>query len=110
MSAQTAVLDRSLAQRRAALEHANEIRMGRARLKARLKAGQESVPAILAAPPEAVLTMTVRDLLFAQPMWGHVKVNKVLAESSISLAKTVGALSTRQRVELIDELRRRGQQ
>ena len=43
-------------------------------------------------------------MLLAVPKYGHVKVNKILAQCRISPSKTIGGLSQRQRAELIGHL------
>lgn len=97
--------ERSLAQRRAALRNANDVRTRRARLKADLKAGCESVHRVLLEPPEWVETMKVWDLLLAVPKYGRVKVNTTLRDVRISPSKTVGGMSERQRADLVARLR-----
>ena len=97
--------ERSLAQRMAALRRANEVRTLRAQLKKDLAHGRVSVVDVLLEPPEWAETMHVIDLLLAVPKYGRVKVNKVLRQMTISPAKTIGGLSTRQRTELVSRLR-----
>lgn len=89
--------DRSLDQRRAALQVANEIRTKRANLKKELKAGHGSVVSVILEPPEWVETMHLRDLLMSAPKLGRVKVNRILTQCRISPSKTIGGLSERQR-------------
>lgn len=96
---------RSLVQRLAALDTANEIRSRRAVLKKELKHGQESVVKLLDDPPEWLDTMKVWDLLMAVPKYGRVKVNRLLVANRISPSKTVGGLSERQNTELLLALR-----
>ena len=93
--------DRSLQQRKDALERANDIRSYRANLKLDLKAGRVHVADLLNNPPEKIHTMKVFDLLIATPKLGRVKVNKALNRCRISPSKTVGGLSPRQRDELL---------
>ena len=50
-----------------------------------------------ARPPDYILTAKVSDMLLAVPKYGHVKVNKILAQCRISPSKTIGGLSQRQR-------------
>lgn len=97
--------NRSFRQRMTALEHANEIRSTRARMKRDIKAGRESVTALLSEPPEWLETMKVFDLLMTRPKFGRVKVNRILTQHRISPSKTVGGLSNRQRAELLRALR-----
>jgi hypothetical protein len=99
-------LDRSLAQRMAALGNANEVRTYRANLKRDIKAGKASVRDLLLEPPELIETMKLFDLIFAMPKYGRVKINKILQQCRISPAKQVGELSTRQRTEIVSMLRK----
>jgi S13-like protein len=102
----TAAPERSLMQRMDALSRANEIRTRRAQLKRDLKAGRQSIHALLLDPPGYVETAKVFDMLLAVPKYGRVKVNKVLAQCRISPSKTIGGLSERQRSELVVSLNR----
>ena len=95
---------RSSAQRLEALRRANEIRIGRARVKRTLASGGVRVSEILAAPPECVKTLKVQALLLALPKYGPARVARLLAQCQISSAKTVAGLSERQRGELIGRL------
>src|SRR3954463_4119789 len=99
----TAAPDRSLNQRRDALQRANEIRTRRAQLKKDLKAGRVSIHQLLLDPPEYLQTAKVFDMLLAVPKYGRVKVNKVLQQCRISPSKTIGGLSQRQRSELVSQ-------
>jgi hypothetical protein len=98
---------RTLAQRKEALEKANKIRTYRAQLKRDIKAGRENAPNVLLYPPEMVDTMKVFDLLVATPKRGHTKVNKLLVQCRISPSKTIGGMSVRQRTELVSMMGRR---
>jgi hypothetical protein len=97
---------RSLTQRMAALERANEIRTRRAKLKRDLRSGKANPQALLLPPPEYILTAKVSDLLLSVPKFGKVKVNKILSQCRISPSKTIGGLSVRQRAELVSYLKR----
>lgn len=92
---------RTLQQRLAALERANDTRSRRAQLKRDIKAGRQEATALLANPPAWILTMKVWDLLLAVPKYGRVKVNKKLSVVRISPSKTLGGMSERQRGELV---------
>ena len=98
--------ERSLLQRREALQRANEIRTRRASLKRELKAGRTRFHEILSDPPDYVLTAKVFDLMLAVPKYGRVKVNRILNHCRISPSKTIGGLSPRQRAELVALMRR----
>jgi hypothetical protein len=93
--------ERSLAQRLAALERANEIRTYRAQLKRDVTAGKRSVRDVLLFPEDEVETMKVVDLLVAVPKVGRVKANKWLSRTRVSPSKTIGGMSERQRRELL---------
>jgi S13-like protein len=96
---------RSTVQRLEALRRANEIRIGRARLKRALATGSVRITDILATPPECVRSQKVQALLLALPTYGPARVARLLAQCQISSAKTVAGLSERQRGELIGRLR-----
>lgn len=100
------VPDRSLAQRREALNRANEIRIERAELKRDLKSGRVQIQDLLLDPPMWLETMKVFDLMLAVPKYGRVKVNKILQQCRVSPSKTVGGMSKRQRIEVLSMLRR----
>lgn len=93
--------DRSLVQRMDALARANDVRVKRAALKKRIKAGKVDAGPVLWAPPAHVETMKVFDLLLTMPKIGRVKANKLIAQARIAPSKTVGGLTTRQRKELL---------
>lgn len=95
---------RSYQQRMAALQLANDTRSARATLKREMRARRISLVDLLLAPPAYVETMKVFDLLIAVPKYGRVKVNKVLSGCRISPSKTIGGMSQRQRVELVERL------
>jgi hypothetical protein len=99
--------ERTLDQRRAALERANLIRTGRAQIKRDLKAGRVSITDLLTDPPACLLTAKVFEMLRHTPKYGRVKVNKCLAECLIAPAKTFGGLSDRQRDDIVSWLGQR---
>lgn len=96
--------ERSLDQRMDALARANEVRSRRAALKAELKRGEVSVGDVLLAPPDFMLTAKVIDLLMAAPKRGRVKSTRIMEHCRISVSKTVGGLSERQRAALLEQL------
>lgn len=98
--------ERSLAQRRAALRRANDIRTQRAQLKRDLKGGRARIQGLLLEPPKYLLTAKVFDFLLAVPKYGRVKANRVLTQCRISPSKTFGGLSERQRTDLVAHLRK----
>src|SRR5262249_41731124 len=99
--------ERSLLQRREALQRANDIRSRRAQLKRDLKAGRQPIHELLLDPPEYLETAKVFDLLLAVPKYGRVKVNKILSICRISPSKTIGGRSKRRRPDRVGLVRRR---
>ena len=89
-----------------ALGRANEVRARRAQLKRDLKAGRVSIGALLIDQPPYLETAKVFDMLLALPKIGRVKATKILQSCRVSLSKTCGGLSERQRAELAARLQR----
>lgn len=107
MPAPTLTQSRSLAQRLRALEKANDVRSQRNQLKRDLRRHWARIDDVLADPPGYLATMKVMDLILTVPKWGRVSTLKALNACEISPAKTVGALTRRQRDELVSVLRAR---
>jgi hypothetical protein len=95
--------DRSVQQRADALEEANRIRIRRAALKREI-GDSHDLESLLDAPPEWLLTARVYDFLRAIPGWGRTKAQKTMNLNSVSLVKTFGGLTDRQRHALIQSL------
>lgn len=93
--------ERSLAQRRAALEEANRIRSYRARVKRDVKAGRRGFESLLC--DEDCATMKLIEAILALPKVGRVRANRVLRRTRVSPSKTLGGLTGRQREELLVE-------
>ena len=91
-------------QRRQALQIANTVRHERSIIKRDLKAGRRSMIGLLADPPDHIATMRLIDLLIALPRTGRTRASAILTGSIIPPAKTVGALTRRQRSVLIAAL------
>ena len=102
MTPRTAVPERTLSQRREALERANQIRSHRARLKRDLKAGRIGIGALIDDPLCA--SMNVVDALLALPKVGRVKALNALSRGAISPPKTLAGLTVRQRATLAERL------
>src|SRR4051794_14068297 len=83
--------DRTLAQRMAALDKADEVRIYRANLKRDIKAGISSIYDCLLNPPEMIKTMKLLDLMMALPNYGRVKSDRILKVCHISPTKKIGA-------------------
>jgi len=67
-----------------ALQHANEIRSGRARLKRELALARVQIEEIIARPPESAKTAKVYDLLLALPKIGPAKATRCLTHCRIA--------------------------
>lgn len=94
----------SSAQHMQALGRANEIRLARAGLKRRLRAGDTTAAEVILSPPEEALTWPVGDLLLVQRGWGRDRMRRFLAQTgmargsvAITVSRTVGGLSGRER-------------
>jgi hypothetical protein len=94
-----------------ALEEANRIRLARADIKRGLAAKPDHRSSLLAAaelleqPPEVLHSMRIVDLLKACRRIGPLEARKLLVRVPVSEWRPVGALTDRQRRELIDTLR-----
>ena len=93
-------------QRLGSLLRANHVRQARAQLKQDLTAGRVGLVEVLTQPPPYAQTAMVRDLLLAVPGIGPAKADRALTRCGIAHAKTVTGLSNRQRVALVEHLRR----
>ena len=103
----SAVLDRTLEQRLAALAKANRIRFARAALKVAIRDGDIEAWTVVDAPHPDYETMRVVDLLAAVPGLGPVKVRRLMRTHQVSETKTLAGLTRRQRDELVTRLRSR---
>src|SRR5437879_6543763 len=87
-------------QRLLALERANHVRIARAVLKRRLRAGEVAAAEAILLGSRDTDTMTVVELLLSQRGWGPRRSSKMLRSISLSENKTLGSLTERQRVML----------
>lgn len=92
-------------QRIAALARGNEVRTRRKDMKADLKTGRAKGVDLLEKPPEWLLSMKTYAFLLALPGIGGTKARSLMVGCRISLAKTIGGLSDRQRSDLIPLVR-----
>ena len=78
-----------------ALEHANDVRVYRARMKKDVKAGRRPFDTFLAQGPHDPLlrSMKIQDALRHMPGIGRVKAEKVLRAAQVSPSKTLSGLS-----------------
>lgn len=92
---------RTVQERRSALEEANRVRFARAAAKRELKSGELDVYDLLMEPSEELKGAKVEEMLLAMRGMGRIKVMRVLREASISNAKTLVGLTHGQRDRLI---------
>jgi CheY-like chemotaxis protein len=97
---------RSPESRMNALRQANQVRGLRAKLKQDLREGTVRLEQVLATGAGYLASAEVFDLLVAVPKIGPVNAAHLLTIARISPSKTVGGLSGRQRVRLIELLSR----
>jgi hypothetical protein len=84
-----------------ALKLANEIRLGRAKLKQQVGAGTITVADVIADAPDCAGSMTIAELVSSQRRWGTTRTSKLLAGIGMPETKTIGSLTLRQRGLLI---------
>lgn len=98
---------RTVDQRMEALHRANEIRTRRAQLKRDVRAGRVQAVDIIAEPPEWAGTMRVALLLDAITGVGDSKVRRWLDRARIPVTASLGALTARQRRDVVASVGRR---
>jgi hypothetical protein len=105
-TAQTETDDRSAPppQHLKALARANEVRLARAALKRSVAARETDVAAVIAEVPWEAETMSLSELLTAQPRWGRTRTRKLLGSIGLSENKRLGTLTERQRLLLVERL------
>jgi hypothetical protein len=87
-------------QRLLALERANHVRLTRATLKRRLRSGEVAAADAILRGSRDTDTMTISELLLSQRGWGPARSARMLRSVSLSEKKTLGSLTSRQRVML----------
>lgn len=95
---------RSLRERREALEHANEERVGRAYLKCHVARGRVTLRSVLLDPAGCIQDARVLDLLLAVPGCGRARAFSLMSRCAISPTTTIAQLTEQQRRMLIDPL------
>ena len=88
-------------QHMAALAKANEIRIKRAAIKKDLKTGDLSIIDLLKNPPPEIENVALFDLLMCLRRWGRMRTLNLLTSLPISEDKRIGALTDRQKKQLI---------
>lgn len=99
--------DRSRKQRTDALAAANEVRHERAVLKRDIRTGRQKLTPLLLDPPSYLETAKIVDWLLVVPYIGIGKAGAILNRSRVSLSKTFGGATPRQRREIAAELQLR---
>jgi hypothetical protein len=84
-----------------ALRHANRVRLARAEMKRRIRAGQLAVVEVILNCPWEAYSMEISDLLMSQNRWGLARCKRVLSSSGVPENKQIGTLTERQRVALV---------
>jgi hypothetical protein len=96
--------ERTVQERRSALEEANRVRFARADAKRELKSGALSIYDLLMDPSEELKGAKVEEMLLAMRGMGRIKVTRILKEAGISTSKTLVGLTHGQRDRLIRAL------
>jgi hypothetical protein len=92
-----------------ALDRANEIRLARAQLRAKIRNGEIFAASVLLELPAEALSWRIGDLLMSQRKWGTKRMQKALVAHHISEVKPLRLLTERQRRLLATALERRSQ-
>jgi len=96
--------ERTVDERRNALEEANRVRFARAATKRDLKSGALNIYDLLMDPSEELRGAKVEEMLLAVKGMGRIKVTRVLREAGISRSKTLVGLTHGQRDRLLGAL------
>ena len=83
-----------------ALEQANHVRVARAKLKRRVRAGGLAASQIVLTAPWQARTMSVGELLMSQRGWGRVRTRRLLTSLAVPENKQIATLSERQRLAI----------
>jgi hypothetical protein len=88
-----------------ALQRANQVRLARAELKRRVAAAEIDVTDVILECPWEAASMAIGDLLMSQRRWGQMRCRKFLIQVPITEMKTIGSMTERQRLKLVELLR-----
>jgi hypothetical protein len=91
-----------------ALQQANDVRVARADLKRRVRAGGLGAAEVILTAPWQARTMTVSQLLMSQRSWGRIRCQRLLVSIGVLENKQIGTLTERQRQALASVLAARG--
>ena len=94
------------AQRFQALERANRVRSARAELKRRIAAGELTAAEVILSSRWEIESMPIREVLLSQRHWGESRSRGFLARLGLREGKTIGSMTTRQRIALAAVLTR----
>jgi hypothetical protein len=83
-----------------ALERANDVRLARAQLKRRVRAGRLAAAEVVLTCPWQTRTMSVGELLMSQRGWGRVRARRLLLSLAVPENKQIGTLTERQRLAI----------
>ncbi len=83
-----------------ALEEANHVRVARADLKRRVKAGGLAATQVILTSPWQARTMSVGELLMSQQGWGRVRTRRLLVSLVVPENKHIATLTERQRLAI----------
>jgi hypothetical protein len=83
-----------------ALDRANDVRLARAQLKRRIRAGGLAVAEVVLTSPWQTRTMSVGELLTSQRGWGQVRTRRLLLSLAVPENKQIGTLTERQRLAI----------
>ena len=100
-----AIAEAPAPQRLRALEQANRVRSGRARLKREIATGAVTAAEVIERCPHEAETMAIGELLRSQPRWGPARCSRLLLSTGISDGRPLAALTERQRRDLVARLR-----
>ena len=92
------------AQHMVALERANQIRLERAAIRRRLKAGELTIAEVLADRPGCIDSMRALELIRSLDRYGHKRAARLLQAAEVPLTRTVGRLTERQRQSIVATL------
>jgi len=88
-----------------ALEHANRVRLARARLKRRIGAAELAAAEVILSCPWEAHSMSISDVVMSQKSWGRARCRRLLLSIGVPENKQVGTLTDRQREALARVLR-----
>lgn len=83
-----------------ALEHANRVRLARARLKREIGVGALAAAEVIVTCPWEAHSMSISDVLMSQKRWGRARCRRLLLSIGVPENKQVGTLTERQRLAL----------